>query len=832
MGRIEQALQRQFEKHRIVFWYDAQQELRAEFDAVALPGVAKVVVAGNAFGLKYRLLRAEPERRFLLYLPGPPPADLDNWLLDVELAHGRFSADRMALWLSELELDLRFASDLAAQQAFLQSERRRAELGALLRPGDSVRQVRLKMLAVCAGATARLDAVLEALLTELAGERDDKIRLIQRCGLEPFLWEQTAQRYGYQSPSPSVRDFALALFEACYRMDLGEEAALTNDAVVFLQRWQTSVHHRDAFSRLSDYAAGVLRIQDDLLARPYRQLVAGDAFELIDRKILSELARDVADRSVTATECARIVRQRRQTHWFDQFAHPYEALRLAAAFLETLEKSTLTVRSLSEGVTHYAASWYLLDQMVRQFHYHARVSGQTTLLEAVAQQVENHYTNSFLLPLNDAWQVHVDAADRWAIPPHRMQADFHAIEVANYLKQGKKVSVIISDALRYECGAELLQRIRGEDRYDAELSPMVSVLPSYTQLGMAALLPHARLTLDGAGQVLADGQPTQGLAARSKILAAAHDGRATAVRAEDLMGMNRDESRALIRDHDLVYVYHNVIDARGDKRDTEQQVFVAAEEALEALIMLIKKLANANANNLLVTADHGFLYQDGVDGRVHESDFVENRASGERIVQRNRRFVLGEGLAENRSFKRFTAVAAGLDGPLDMLIPKSINRLRVQGAGSRYVHGGAALQEVVVPLIRINKKRESDLGKVEVDIVQGTSRAITTGQVTATFYQTTPVSPKVQPRVLRAGIYAQSGELISDQHELTFDIQAESVREREMKVRFVLTSQADAFNDQDVFLRLEEREPDTSRFVVYGSVSYVLRRRFTSDFDF
>jgi len=50
----------------------------------------------------------------------------------------------------------------------------------------------------------------------------------------------------------------------------------------------------------------------------------------------------------------------------------------------------------------------------------------------------------------------------------------------------------------------------------------------------------------------------------------------------------------------------------------------------------------------------------------------------------NRRFVLGKGLIPSSSFKHFTAQAVGLHGN-EMLIPKSINRLRVRGAGSRLV---------------------------------------------------------------------------------------------------------------------------------------------------
>ncbi len=98
MNRIEQALTQFFDRHRIVFWYDAKQELRHDFDAVELPGVEKIELKNNEFGVKYRVLREQPEQKFLLYHEGPQPADIDNWLLDVQLAHGEFRTDQASIW--------------------------------------------------------------------------------------------------------------------------------------------------------------------------------------------------------------------------------------------------------------------------------------------------------------------------------------------------------------------------------------------------------------------------------------------------------------------------------------------------------------------------------------------------------------------------------------------------------------------------------------------------------------------------------------------------------------------------------------------------------------
>ena len=831
MPQLNQALTRLFDKHRIVFWYDDKQELWTEFDAADLPGVEKIVLDNNAFAVKYRILRAQPSHKFLLYHAGPPPADLDNWLLDVQLAHGLFRADQTALWLDELGLGFEFAEVVEPHVEFFRATRRRETLAQMLKPDDTPRQVLLKMLAVSAGAEPRLDDILENLLADLAVTKDERIRLIERCALDKVLWTQLDRAFGYTSDTPGLRDFVIALFNAVYRQRLGGPSRLNNDAVVFFKRWKDSVRHQAAFETLSAQCAPVLGIEQDLAQRQTRDLVDLDLFELIDRKILSDLVRDVANRTLAAGACTQWVRQRRQSHWYARYEHPYEAVEIAARLLTFLDTVDLTVRSLSDGIQQYAAVWCQADQLYRQFIYHTRQSGQPTLLAALAEQVENQYTTNFLLKLNDRWQPWVDACTRWEAAPIMAQQEFYAKCVRPFLTKGNKVFVVISDALRYEIGEELLRRICQEDRYDATLTPALATLPSYTQLGMAALLPHTQLTLanDGAGTVLVDGLSSQGTENRQNILEQTLPGRALAIKAGDLLALGRDESRALIRDYEVVYVYHNRIDAIGDKRETEERVFDEVELALDELILIIKKLANANANNLFVTADHGFIHQQRA---LEETDFLAGEPGGSQITWRNRRFVLGQGLHASPSFKHFTAQAVGLQGETELLLPKSINRLRVRGAGSRYVHGGAALQEVVIPVIQINKKRQSDVTTVDVDILRSGNAKISTGQLAVAFYQTQPVTEKVQPRTLRAGLYTAAGVLISDQHTVTFDMPSENARERELRVQFVLTRQADAANNQDVILRLDERVPDTSHYQEYKTVRYQLRRSFTSDFDF
>lgn len=830
-NRISQALIKLFDRHRIVFWYDTKQELRDAFEALQLPGVEKLTLSNNEYGTKYKILREQPQQKFLLYHEGPQPVDLDNWLLDVQLAHGEFRTDQIALWLSELELSFEFTDVVQTHAEFFQAIKRKDALKKLLEATDTARQIRLKMLAVCAGSEPRMDTVLENLLQELADGRDEKIKLIERCNLDGFLWEQMTRYYGYKSDEPGIRDFAIELFKSCYAMGTDGHVKLTGDALVFLKRWKDSRQFEGSFEILSGECAEVLGVEQNLAKRDFRELIDLDYFRLIDQKIISDLVQAVTTHTVSSREVASWVRQRRQGHWYREYCHLYEAIDYAAQFSHTLNETKLAMDSLADGVQRYTSSWYQLDQLYRKFTYHVRMSGQASLMDALTGQIENLYSNNYLLKLGDRFQTFVDAASRWEAFPVRKQNEFFKHRVQPFLRKDNKICVIISDAMRYEIGDELLSLIRQEDRYSAELEPALSMLPSYTQLGMAALLPHKELVIvdNETGAVLVDGQSSQGTANRIKILGQTGSLRATACKADELMTMKGDDCRTLVREHDVIYVYHNRIDVTGDKRESEEQVFEAVEKTLQELIRLIKKLNNANLYNFLVTSDHGFIYQNRA---IDESDFSGGDAEGEQILFRDRRFVLGKGLVEVSSLRKFTPEQLGLAGEVEVQIPKSINRLRLKGSGSRFVHGGASLQEVVVPVLKINKKRQSDVTVVEVDILRGASSVITSGQLAVTMYQAGPVTDKIQPRILQAGIYTETGELISDKHELIFDLNSDNPRERELLVRFVLTRKADKVNGQEVILKLTEKHAGTSHYKEYKSLRYLMRRSFTSDFDF
>ena len=264
----------------------------------------------------------------------------------------------------------------------------------------------------------------------------------------------------------------------------------------------------------------------------------------------------------------------------------------------------------------------------------------------------------------------------------------------------------------------------------------------------------------------------------------------------------------------------------GHALSSEEQAFDAAETTIEEILKLVKKFTSANINNVLITSDHGFIYQ---NKKLDEDEFLGVEPVGEQIIKKDRRFVIGRNLQENNSFIKFNAKSLGLLGDLEFQFPKSINRLRLQGAARKFVHGGVSLQEIIIPIIAINKKRQSDITKVEVEVMRSND-IISSNQLVVTLYQKDIVKDKIQKRVLNIGLYNKNGDLISEIKEIVFDSTSSETRDREQQVTLLLHKSIDNENNRSVYLKLTEPEENTSYSKDYKQLVYTVRKTFTMDF--
>lgn len=829
MRRIHDSLKSVFQRNRLVFWYDATGEWAETFDAFADESVAKLRVDGNEFGTKVRIVRdPNPQAKFLIYIPAARPADADNWLLDLLLQGHEYRADRASLALQEVGLPSEFHHLAEEHSAFFRSSKRTQELKELVSKEDQGRDIRLKMMAVLAGTAVEVDALLLHFLGEAAeGKLFEPVNdSFDASSLVEHFWREVERVFGYTSAIPSLRDFTVTLFRGANPLD--KQVLLHPHSKVFLRRWKDSQTHRGSFRVWAKQLEAELQIEAALNAAEDRITLGDwDTFEIFEKFTLHRLCQSFEE-GATAADLRAVMQQRRESFWQTEHGHGYAALDQAVELRELLASAELNVDSLAAGVNRYVANWWRIDMAYRRCTWHLRRYGQVQVTEQIAKWVQKAYVNNFLLPLADRWGDQVKRLEEWECDGITAQSRFFETYVQPFRSRGQKVFVIVSDALRYEAAADFAQRLQSANRWTAEVSAMFGALPTYTQLGMASLLPGRQFVVDASSAtVTVDGRSASGTANRAEILRLACDGKATALQAEEFLELNtKTDGRALMRDHEVIYIFHNHIDKVGDALATEARTFDAVEESFEELEKIIKKVANINGSNMLVTADHGFLFQ---QEPVASGDMTPLPEAAEWIF-RNRRFALGKDVVPDPTVKVFNPKALGLGGDWSAVFPLSLRRFPLQGSGKRFVHGGISLQEVVVPVIKIHKARTDDTGRVEVELLRVPAK-ITTGQFSISLFQDRPAVDKVLPRTLRVGVFAKDGTVLSEIKTQTFDSKETEARHRETTMVLVLSHAADSFNNKEVDLRLEEAVQGTNQIVTYKTHSLKLQKPFTSDFD-
>jgi uncharacterized protein (TIGR02687 family) len=836
VNRIHESLDAALARKRVVLWYDPNGEWASEFDDYQPAQAEKLRVQGNEFSVKVVISRAALPQRFLLYLPCPKPPEPDNWLLDLLLAGHEFTADRASLDIQEAGLTLEFKELAQQHKAFFRSPVRTTNLKELLRPNDDEGAVRLKMQAVLAKQPPDIDKLLLHAFSQLDPanpDGDDPVEaLYGNHQLSAHFWKAAGEKFGYASPEPNLRDFAVALFNSV--SSIGPAGELLPHARVFLSIWKDSLSARPAFEQWSDYLAGTLRVEEQLNDAPDTyDPDDDDTYELIERFVLSRLLQRFQG-AVSDAELLHVIRNRSSSCWFEKHQHGYSALEQAITFRGLLAKADLQVPSFEEGLQRYCNGWWRLDQAYRRCIFHARAYQQPGLLKPLRDWLEAQYVNNVLLPLTNRWSDQVGGLSSWGSSTLPRQKEFHMRYVHAPLssKGLKRLFVVISDALRYEAARDFADRLNSQagKGWQAEVEALLGVLPTFTQLGMAALLPGVQLSLNPAdATALVDGQSATGTDNRDKILKAHAKGRAKAIPAEDFLALaTSKEGAELTKEHDLIVIYHDRIDRIGDKRESEADTCQAVEQCFDELELILRKIASLKGSQAVITADHGFLFQ---QEPVDANDRAPIPAATELSYQK-RRFALGSGIKPSAGQKVFNAAALGLAGNWEAVFPLGLDRFPRSGSGSRFVHGGTSLQEVVVPVIRLKRERKDESRVVEVELLRVPAK-ITMGKLSFGLFQLEPVVPKKRlPLQLRIGLYAKAdGALLCAHRTVLLDSAASEAREREQQVVLELSNAAGGYNNHTLELRLERQLEGVATPVPYKTVELKLQRPFGSDFD-
>ena len=825
--KIQSVLSDLIDRRRLVFWYDEGGQMREFAASLDIPGVEILTLQNNAFTLKYRILKGEqPERGFLIYSPQAQPSDENNWLLDLQMEAIPFSADMDSLYAAECGIPMELKEKVVDKhQAFFRTASNRSKLTARLRPGMDVDVIERQMLAVVCRVEPHYDQITFALAKEALEGKSDMLNRMNQYNLSGIYWNEIEVIFGY-SKQRNIKDLIIVLFMNDMNRHFGK-ATLTSEAAIFMHDWRDSRQYGEMYKQWAVQLENELGIKQLLQDRPIEELVGIETFPCVDKVIVQYLQMEVINGTMPVDKIESIVDERENRMFFDVAEHTLKALLEARRTIEDIDQkmSGLIINSAEEGFAMYVNELYTIDLNYRHYIREAsKAECAPGLLGPITETVQRAYTNSYLMQLANKWQPVVDGMERWEVERIMSQRYFYDCHVAPYVEKGRKLFVIISDALRYETMMELQQRISKVSRMEATMKePMLSTQPSYTQLGMAALLPHKELSYEKKADVVyADGQSTQGTEGRKKVLNKRIIN-SLAIRSDDFLTISTPKT--YFRDFDLIYIYSNVIDKTGDNKDTEGNVFKATEDEFENLVKVVELIRNGNGSNILITSDHGYLYQ---NEQLDESDFTDFKVMGD-IISDTRRFVIGSNLQPSPAVKTWNSEDVGLKAGLQVQTAKGMNRIRKQGAGSRFVHGGSMLQEVVVPVLHVNIKKASDISQVDVDILNKRAK-LTTNNQTISFFQTEAVTEKVKEITLRIGFYDEEGNLISNSFTTTFANESNDTTQREQKLTFMFRNQLSKLNGQEVMLRMERAIPNSDQFAKYKEFPYKVNVMFQAEF--
>lgn len=743
---------------KLVFWYDDKAEFEEDMQGVRLEN-AKV----------YYLQR-------------------DNHLEDTLLYSKRFFADRAALLLADLGIDEKYRPLIEKHIKFWVEKKRAQRFYDLEIENYNETNILVGiMAALCFARTYSFEDVVRVVLTGGGLADNSFLAEFERYDLLDAFWKLCEQHFGYTDVKPTLEKLIVAMFVTYTAKYIGAElpkpwkmlqSYKSGNIIAFLDNLMNSVIYRETYDALSAHVAKSLNAGTVFAGYLPEDLLGCDTFLCIDQIIIKWMTdrllnEDIGAKLGTLT-IPQVCEKRQKMHFGPQMEQSYSLLDSAYHLI------TAAAYHCPDGfkaiVDTYRNTDCQIDSAYRRFYFAYDQLADAADFETLRELAENIYTNEFLAKLLPKWNAGlVDGDSLTSIPA---QVDFFS----RHIKNAKdRVVVIISDALRFEVGRELFQRMQDAPKcVSAKLEIQLGVLPSYTRLGMAALLPHKSLAMTDDYQVLVDDVLCDSLAGREKVLQSYVPG-SVCVQFDDMKALKKMELREIITGKQVVYIYHNQIDARGDKLNTENEVFSACQEAIQEIIDLIHRIAvGANTIHFIVTADHGFIYK---RDKVTESGKIGGVSDKGAFV--NRRFIVSSApVVDNGIANMSMGTVLRNNDPKVVSFPVSSNVFKVAGGGQNYVHGGSSPQEMLVPVIDIRmEKGHIKTKNAEIALVSMIQK-ITNKITILEFIQSEPVSDTVKATTYKMFFVSEDNERVSNEVSLFADSRDPDALKRMFRMKF------------------------------------------------
>ena len=773
---------------KLVFWYDDKAEFAEDIESVELEN-AKVyqLKPDNQFATKRFLEREDTTTNYLIYAPFPKPDVRENHLEDTLLYSKRFFADRASLLSVDLGIEEKYKPIIEKHIKFFASKERTQRFYDLEIENFNEENILVGLLsAVCKTRTCSFEEVLRVMITEGTLEDNKFLTEMEKYDLLPSFWKLCEQQFGYTDAKPTLEKLIVTMFVTSTARQLGCEVPAgwksfvsykSGNIIAFQDNLMNSVLYSGRFDELSKHVSDGLNTMSAFAGMQPEMLIDVETFisadQILVKWLVDRLAAEDTGAMLYRVTIPELCEKRMKMHFGKRTKKTYQLL--LSAYHLIIAANYSCPDGFKNVIKQYLAKDYQIDQEYRKFYYSFDQIEDTGAFEGLRTLIENIYTNEYLGKIMPKWNEGIQ--ETGALQEMSLQRNFYN----RYLRNAKeRTVVIISDAMRYEVGQELFKRMLDDPKCTAKMEAQLSVLPSYTRLGMAALLPHKSMTMTDDFRVLVDDVLCNDLSGRQTVLQK-HQANGVCVQFDDIKGLKKNDLRDIFTGMQVVYVYHNQIDARGDKATTEDEVFVACQEAIAEIMDLIRKIStNANTYRFIITSDHGFIYK---RDKLSESDKIG--AINDKKAFINRRFIVAQEAVVDEGVQ---SLSMGLildnDDTKQVSFPVSSNVFKVAGGGQNFVHGGSSPQEMLVPVLDIKMERghmETRPAQIAlVSIVQKITNLITTMD----FIQTDAVSDTVKKTTYKMYFVSEDNEKISNENIYIADSRDADPQKRIFRMRF------------------------------------------------
>jgi hypothetical protein len=487
------------------------------------------------------------------------------------------------------------------------------------------------------------------------------------------------------------------------------------------ETWRMRTDLAGSYIQLADKVEQILGIQEMKLSLTALQqsVTFRNSDEQLFHHVLAALLKGTGQ---PADELMQLVLIRKEGFWANQESILKIRWNLLLTLISFYSRSSGIEKALKRkewGAEHLIRSytqpdqpWCDMDTLHRRFEeqYDAITLGSnyhSDDLDAICQKARASYMSTGGL-LAQTYQQAI--ARNRGFPKDMLKQQEIFKEIVSPLIGQERVAYILVDAFRYEMAQEFLQIIGAE--FETTLQPALGMVPSVTELGMAALMPGAEKGIDlstsGSGEltIRIDETPLKDRKSRMAFFKE----RSHANTHDLTLGQLFERIRTLqdkLQKADIVLVTSQEIDILGESTEPGQfRRYIS--DIFSSLKRAIYNLERNGIRKFIITADHGFIFGDEI-----QSGMKIEPPGGETMVIK-RRVWAGVGGARHDATLRFSAHQLGLEGEYDLVIPQGFAVFTVAGGGLTYLHGGLSLQEQIIPVMTITVKDQAPVSEAKI----------------------------------------------------------------------------------------------------------------------